>query len=192
MPKYSISAIHRITKKSRTTITKQLKSGELSFERDASGAKVVDAAELIRFYGAENCDFTQEEGSRPSEGSGLSGIEQGVQPDLYSLRIQLEKEIAEREREREQYREQVEHLQQALKLAQEGHNKAMLLLEHGSGKSSDWEKAIKSLEDRIANQETNLKSKLTDAVEKARVTGFENALDLPWWKLLSRHKNTAA
>ena len=41
--KYSISAAHRITGKSRTTITKHLASGKLSCEEDAQGNKLIDA-----------------------------------------------------------------------------------------------------------------------------------------------------
>lgn len=138
--KYSISAINRITGKSRTTILSHLKSGKLSYEEDAQGNKIVDASELMRVYGDE-CDFERAEGKpKPiaKVPEMLSSADQSVQQLLNTAQLQLDLLTKEREREREQLQQQIEHLQGALKLAQEGHSKAMLLLEHKPG-GGDWE-----------------------------------------------------
>jgi len=154
--KYSISAAQRITGKSRTTIAKHIKQGKLSCESDSTGKKQIDASELLRVYG-DDCSFGREEGTQDSSKSqtpsSTKKTDQGGQHDLNSLRDQLDKEVAERKREREHFSQQVDHLQEALQLAQEGHNKAMLLLENGSAGVGDWEQSIAALEKRIANQE---------------------------------------
>lgn len=155
--KYSIAAAHRITGKSRTTISKHIKQGKLSCETNSDGKqKLIDASELIRVYGDE-CNFDQEEGAstpaKAKQSSVSSPTVQGVQVGVNSVHNQLDKEIAERQREREHYLQQIEHLQDALKLAMEGHDRATKLLEDRSG-GRDWEKSLQALEERIANQET--------------------------------------
>ena len=60
--KFSISEIHRITGKSRTTISKHMEEGKLSYELDGE-KKTVDAAELMRVYG-DDCDFERVNGKK--------------------------------------------------------------------------------------------------------------------------------
>lgn len=179
--KYSISAANRITGKSRTTITKHIRSGKLSCEEDGQGNKLIDASELIRVYGDE-CDFSREEGSS-TESPAATPSGQGVQTEVNTLQAQLAKEVAERERERAHFRQQVEQLQEALKLAQEGHNKAMLLLENRTGGRGEWEATLKSLEERLANQEKNVETRLLEATEKAQEKAHRKLLNQPWWKI---------
>jgi len=171
--KYSISAAQRITGKSRTTIAKHIKQGKLSCETDATGKKLIDASELLRVYG-DQCTFDQEEGTqkklKPQTPNNTKKTDQGVQQDLNSLRDQLDKEVVERKREREHFGQQVDHLQDALQLAQEGHNKAMLLLENGGAGVGEWEKSIKSLEQRIANQEKQSREEREEIKEAKRKT----------------------
>ncbi|WP_442483315.1 hypothetical protein [Aeoliella sp. SH292] len=177
--KYSISAANRITGKSRTTITKHLRSGRLSYEEDGQGNKLIDASELIRVYGDE-CDFSREEGSAP-DSLIATPTGQGVQSEVNTLQSQLAKEVAERERERAHFRQQVEQLQEALKLAQEGHNKAMLLLENRTGGRGEWEATLKALEERIANQE--LTAKELKAAHAAKRNGGD-LKDKYWWQVV--------
>lgn len=175
--KYSISAANRITGKSRTTITKHMRAGKLSYEEDGHGNKLIDASELIRVYGDE-CDFSREEGSS-TDSSAATPTGQGVQAEVNTLQAQLAKEVAERERERAHFRQQVEQLQEALKLAQEGHNKAMLLLENRSGGKADWEATLKALEERIAKQELTAKEvKAAQSTKRSR----GDLKDKYWWQ----------
>ena len=179
--KYSISAANRITGKSRTTITKHMRAGKLSFEEDGQGNKLIDASELIRVYGDE-CDFSREEGSI-SETRAATPTGQGVQAEVNTLQTQLAKEVAERDRERAHFRQQVEQLQDALKLAQEGHNKAMLLLENRSGGRGEWEGPLKALEERIANQDAVAKTHGDEAFANAKGKARRVFLNQPWWKV---------
>ncbi len=182
MTKYSISAANRITGKSRTTISKHLASGKLSCSEDEQGNKLIDASELIRVYGAA-CDFSREEGA--GQPAAAKGSEQGGQLPLSSVAAQLEKEIAERERERAHFRQQIDHLQDALKLAQEGQNKAMLLLEHRTTGGGEWQAAIKQLEERISKREEEVALGKSQAVESAKQAARAELLSQPWWRMIT-------
>ncbi len=181
MTKYSISAANRITGKSRTTIAKHLASGRISATDDGQGNKLIDASELIRVYG-DACDFSREEGSAIRNAGQAS--EQGGQPALTNLAAQLEKEVAERERERSHYRQQIEHLQEALKLSQEVQSKAMLLLEHRTTGGGEWQMAIKQLEERIANREQVATAEQAKAVADAKQAARAEILAQPWWRVV--------
>lgn len=179
MPQYSISAAHRITGKSRTTITKHISTGKLSCSEDGQGNKLIDASELMRVYG-DACDFSK--AGEPELSTTEAETGQGVQPNASTLKALLEKEIAERERERGQWQRQIDHLQEALKLAQEAQSKAMLLLEDKSSGGGEWQQAIKALEAKIANQEEGLKQQLAKASEEAKRAARQEMLQKPWWK----------
>lgn len=174
--KYTISAANRITGKSRTTIAKHIRSGRLSVTQDDQGNKFIDAAELMRVYG-DNCHFDRKEVSHEQTSSvQLSGT---GHHEIQQLRTQLEREITERERERQQYREQVEHLQETLKRAQEGQNIATRLLENQTQGKGDWEQAIRALEKRLANQEKNTKAELQEMKSAAnrKLMQYKQALE---------------
>lgn len=174
--KYSISAASRMTSKSRTTIKKHLAEGKLSYGLDANGAKVIDVAELMRVYGN---DLKLEEGSDVPQKPGTSPAESGSgSRDVKLLQEQLDREIRERVREREQYREQVAHLQQTLALAQEGHNRATLLLEKQPRASGEWEQGLKALEEKLSAQEQRMQNEIREIKENAsrRIARYKQAL----------------
>lgn len=188
--KYSISAASRVTGKSRTTIAKHLKVGRLSCTDDGSGAKLIDASELLRVYG-DACDFAAE-GNNVEEGASTNDSPKDSLTDtrLTALRSQIEKEVAERERERQQLREQIEQLQESLQLAQEGHNRATLLLESTSKGGGGWQEALAAIELRIVNQEAKSQRELDDIKTSAKrlITQHKQALEeerrKPIWKKL--------
>ena len=173
---YSISAANRITGKSRTTIAKHIRTGRLSVTQDDFGNKLIDAAELIRVYG-DDCDFDREEAT--SDQTSPDQQSSNGHSELRQLRSQLDREMAERERERQQYREQVEHLQETLKRAQEGQNIATRLLENQTQGKGDWEQAIRALENRLANQEKNTKAELQEMKTAAsrKLMQYKQALE---------------
>ncbi len=177
--KFSIAAASRLTGKSRTTIAKHIRAGRLSCEEDASGAKLIDASELIRVYG-DACDFSQagETGEQAEEGRDAPRPPPARDDDAL-LKQRLESETAERERERKQYLDQIDHLQEALKLAQEGHNRATLLLENRSTGGGEWQLAIKQLEEKIANQESESRQELRRLREAAKrqIEKYKSALE---------------
>lgn len=171
--KFSISAAAQKTGKSRTTITKHVKEGKLSYELDHSGAKLIDLSELLRCY-PEASDRLREEGARSS-----TTRDKLIQPDppgADAVRAQLEKEVAERERERRQLQDRIESLEEALERSMEGHNRAMLLLEDRSG-GGEWRQAITDLEARLTARETEVRK----AARREAITEIKSR---PWWKLL--------
>lgn len=172
--KYSITAAHRITGKSRTTIQKHLKKGKLAYDHGDNGVKRIDASELIRVYG-DSCDF-----SRAEEGlailKGQPPVTQEVRTELDTLHDRLDTLAQERRREREQLQAQIDHLQDALKRSQEGGNRALLLLDDRSGRA-DWQAAIAGLEARLAAQQDQ-------TADEAKRQARSELLDRPWWRLV--------
>ncbi len=163
--KHSISAAHRITGKSRTTIDKHIKSGKLSCEQDANGNKVIDASELLRFYG-EDCDFERAESSaKKSSRKSNQDVkgEQGMHSELNTVQQLLDSERKERQREREQLQDQIDRLSGVLERSQDGHNRLTLLLEDRTGGVGEWENSLRNLEERIANQENQFRKKYAES-----------------------------
>ncbi len=160
---FNQSEIHRITGKSRTTIKKHIEKGKLSSTQDDDGNKLVDASELIRVYGQDNCDFAAINSNDKNETSKKAETKEPTKTiDAKDVEIQYLKKIIENhERENESFKD-------ALKLSQEGHNRATMLLEDKSGGAGDLEKGIKALEARVANQERTNKEilKAKEAAEQ--------------------------
>lgn len=171
---HTITAAHRITGKSRTTIQKHLKRGKLAYEQGDDGVKMIDAAELIRVYG-DACDF-----SRAQNGVAATQAQppapEAVRTELHTLRDRMDTLVEERRREREQLQAQIDHLQDALQRAQEGGNRALHLLEDRSG-GGDWQDAVASLEARLTTQQGQ-------ADEQAKRQARSDLLDQPWWRLV--------
>jgi hypothetical protein len=179
--RYTITAAHRITGKSRTTLQRHIKQGKLSTTHDDDGNKLIDASELIRVYG-DDCDFSREEGGTGSADHAAPQSEPAVLHRLASVQQQLDLVQEERRREREQLQSQITQLQETLRLAQEGHNKAMLLLQDRSG-GGDWQRLQTELEERLADKLTAQLGQLRDQAEQEAI---EQIKDLPWWRVVFR------
>ncbi|TAI80280.1 DNA-binding protein [Pectobacterium versatile] len=114
MAQISISEASRLTGKSRTTLHKLIKAGELSTCRGERNAKLLETSELLRVFGAFNSEPVEQVAQAIFEqrGAGDSG---------------------EREQVVQQLQQEVEHLRELLS-AQSSHidslKQAMLLLEH--------------------------------------------------------------
>ncbi|NCC02273.1 MAG: DNA-binding protein [Clostridia bacterium] len=122
MAKISISEAARLTGKSRTTLHRLIKTGELSTCHGARNARMVDVSELIRVFG-------------PLEP--VSSEQVAAQVDEQSVTghsSQSEQVIA-------QLRQEVEHLK-TLVSAKDSHidslKQAMLLIEHTHTGGSPW------------------------------------------------------
>jgi len=174
--KYSISAASRITGKSRTTISKHIRSGKLSCGKDEDGNKVIDGAELLRVYG-DVCAFENAETSQPPRESKQATQEQtsGDSGTVQSLHEKFEREAAERKRERDQLQEQIEYLKAALEKSQEGHNRATLLLQQQREGQGGWQDAIKAMDERLANRDREAEAKLTNM--KRQLVQYRQALE---------------
>ncbi len=187
----SISKAHKITGVARSTIYKDIDDGKLSATTNARGKKTIMIAELERVYG--NIDINQIELSAPKESTSeivVSAVERPkesradatgqlsvLQERINSLQNQITRQDSfiddlknERQKQRETYTEQIESVQESLKMAQNGYNTITKLLEDKTTKEDnkpDWQQSLKSLESRIANQEKDAKAKAeAESLEK--------------------------
>lgn len=122
MTKISISEAARLTGKSRTTLHRLIKTGELSTCHGARNARMVDVSELIRVFGPLEYRPSEQVAAQVSEHSGTG------------VSAQSEQVIA-------QLRQEVEHLK-TLVSAKDSHidslRQAMLLIEHRHTGDSPW------------------------------------------------------
>lgn len=122
MAKVSISEAARLTGKSRTTLHRLIKTGELSTCHGARNARMVDVSELIRVFGPLGHRASEQVNAQVSEQSGT-----GVSAQNEQIIAQLKQEV--------------EHLK-TLVYAKESHidslKQAMLLIEHTHTGDSPW------------------------------------------------------
>lgn len=122
MAKISISEAARLTGKSRTTLHRLIKTGELSTCHGARNARMVDVSELIRVFGPLEHRPSEQVTAQDSEHSGTG------------VSVQNEQVIA-------QLRQEVEHLK-TLVSSKDSHidslKQAMLLIEHKHTGDSPW------------------------------------------------------
>lgn len=122
MTKVSISEAARLTGKSRTTLHRLIKTGQLSACHGARNTRMVDVSELLRVFGALEHSPTEQNSAQVTEHS-----DTGVS-------AQSEQVIA-------QLRQEVEHLK-TLVSAKDSHidslRQAMLLIEHKHTGNSPW------------------------------------------------------
>jgi len=122
MTKISISEAARLTGKSRTTLHRLIKTGELSTCHGARNARMVDISELIRVFGPFEHRPSEQVAAQVSEHSDTG------------ISAQSEQVIA-------QLRQEVEHLK-TLVSAKDSHidslKQAMLLIEHKHTGDSPW------------------------------------------------------
>lgn len=114
MAKISISEASRLTGKSRTTLHRLIKAGELSSCSGVRNTKLLDTSEILRVFGT------------------LSSV-QSAQLDEQVTGQHFTGDIVQSEQVNQQLTQEVEHLR-ALVTAQQSHidslKQAMLLLEH--------------------------------------------------------------
>ena len=122
MAKVSISEAARLTGKSRTTLHRLIKTGELSTCYGDRNARMVDVSELIRVFGTLEQRLVEQVSGQVNE-----------QTDT-GVSAQSEQVIA-------QLRQEVEHLK-TLVSAKDSHidslRQAMLLIEHRHTGDSPW------------------------------------------------------
>ncbi|MEN1678297.1 MAG: hypothetical protein AAGJ46_01795 [Planctomycetota bacterium] len=173
--KFNITQAHRITGKSPSTIRKHIKQGELSVEKGPSGVPMIDGAELTRVYGVSEGDFAK---ASPHANTGAIDSVRGGQPGgqlLASVQQRLDTEIRERKRERERLEQQVDDLHGVLKRTQEGHERAMRLIEDGSQRAGDWQGPLKALKQQVAAHEREHRELKESA--KRRIKQLQQTLD---------------
>lgn len=176
---YSISAVSRLTGKSRSTIQRDLKAGKLSYVDGPNGAKLIDGVEIARVYEIEPDALKREEGGLAAQSA------DGTAQQHSELQRRIDTLEGERRREREQLQSQIDHLQDVLKLAQDGSNKAMRLLEHRS-ESRGPDDLMRSIEAKLNQQQTELSRQVESLRSEAKQQAEDELKGLPWWSVLRR------
>ncbi len=183
----SISKAAEMVNVTRATLYRHIDKKGISVCKDDDGNPKIDISELIRVYGDKvktldkvNNDNTAvttdtpivKQNNTPNKTADNDVEFEVLKERVKHLELNNIKTEEERKREREQFEDRVEQLQDTLSKAQENQSKTTLLLEHYTkeGSSGDWEKSIKSLEERIANQEKEAKEKSeAEAKEKEEI-----------------------
>lgn len=152
---------------SRRTFYNHIESKPITTKRNDSDEKVVDLSELKRVYGDETVlrnlqkmqsdDTVQERAT--AQGEGVQSVQIAGKVEIERLQAQIDALQNEKrlvEGKAEQIEEERNFLRERLTEAQEGQKRMTLLLENKSKDTegtSDWQKSVKALESRIANQE---------------------------------------
>ncbi len=165
MSKVTVREAALLTGKSRETINSATKDGTLSYTLNNKNHKVIDVAELSRVYEITKTleEVEQESGVNhsqpPSETDSQEWRSRYLEMKTRADSAIEKAELLEKhhQQQRKIYEDQVQNLQDSLKLAQEGHNKATLLLENKSDDGNQWQMALKAIEERVANQENKAK-----------------------------------
>jgi hypothetical protein len=164
--------------KTKKTIYNHKDKGKFSFELDNDGKAVIDASELLRVYGSGPEISARLKELHP-EGEGSVSVitpafkgkkPASITPDN-DLKIKLVKLEGDLEKERalkDKAEDEVEYFKSALDKAQDTANKMTLMLEDKSkeSKEEEWKKAMRAIEERIANQEEETKRRERLLVQK--------------------------
>lgn len=179
--RFSISAVHRMTGKARSTISKHIETRKISVVKDDDGNRLIDASEIIRVYG--DCIELDEDGNIKTKAGRTGKKKPSNEPQENPIwKELLEDERRERKREREQLNETINHLRKQLASADDREKHHRLLLadkskdrDHRQQQSDLWKAQLEKLEDRIANQEDTAKKIRNAILEKRKKT---------WWQKL--------
>lgn len=176
---------------SKTAISNSIKSGRLSATKTETGSYEIDPAELFRVYPPKPVNA----------GVNLTKLNTEVNPinmpELGVLTAQLtgqQKLLEEKDKQIERMIREKENLEERLDEQIQQSKRITLLLEHkaasGPERGGEWEKSLKSLETRIANQEENTKREMDMLKRKAqaKIAQYKQALEeekkKPLWKKL--------
>lgn len=179
MATYTQRQAAKIVNKSRTTVGRHIASGRLSCTRNEDGSVAIDASELLRVYGDE-CDFDRMKKaatSPPEIESTSGGALREMQAKMESLQANLLR----------QYRDEIDHLKEALAKAQDGQAKVTALLEGQRASSGEWRTVMDELATKIADQ-TDAKIEGLKTRHEEELTKLKRALraerEKGFWKRL--------
>lgn len=162
--KYTVNEAAKIVGATRQTIYRHIESKPISVIKDDNGNQMIDASELIRVYGnninfdALNEDVTPSETVTPQQ-----HVTSFNSPDVTEDKIKLarlEGEIEKLSLLIEKAEDENNYVKKLLEDEKNERKKANNLLEDMRQKESggdNWEKMMKALEQRIANQEKSVK-----------------------------------
>jgi hypothetical protein len=170
--KYSISQAARIIGITRKTLYNHIDKKPISTYKDDGGNTLIEASELIRVYG-DKCKFDRvngkDENVTPKQDSTPISNDLKHELEISKLEISHLKKLIEK------YENDVEVLTEALKRAQEGHNRATTLLEDksGAGDSEDIKAQLKIAEQKIINQINSAREKIQTLLDTLKGQGAE-------------------
>ncbi|WP_024771779.1 hypothetical protein [Aquimarina macrocephali] len=143
---------------SKPTLYADMKKGKLSFKKDDRGKRKIDVSELERLY--EKVTNTSKQkptltNVKASKDETLPDSKEAADVEIIYLKTMLKEQ-------KTQFESEVGTLRDSLRLAQEGHNKSTLILEHYTKeeKGTGWETAISDLKETISSKELIATEKL--------------------------------
>ncbi|MCK5284316.1 MAG: hypothetical protein KAJ86_01875 [Alphaproteobacteria bacterium] len=166
--KLSMEQAAHVIGKTKKTIYNHKDSNKFSYEID-EGKTVIDVSELLRVYGSSSDISHRLEELQSNTSKNLSVItpsytkkkaEKREENQLLEVKMELVKVQSELDKEKalkESAETSVDYFKEALEKSQEGQNRLTLILEDQRTKESgvgEWEKSLKALEQRLANQES--------------------------------------
>ncbi len=142
---------------SKPSLSAAIKKGRLSAFKNESGVYEIDPAELFRVYPKKTntnmeADSKSLSETNPVSGSGLHHKDRGKEV-LDLVLAERDKLIAEKDRAIERLEREKEEIREDFEDQKEQTKRITLLLDNRSSGAGEWEKAIKALEARLANQE---------------------------------------
>ena len=165
--KYTVNEAAKIVGATRQTIYRHIDSKPISVEKDDNGNQLIDASELVRVYGDKlNFEVLTEEGAdssnsvttnvTKSDAADVTPIDDKI--ELVRLQAEIDKlqEIMNRSEDENTY------LKQLLEEEKAERKKANNILEDMRSQEDTakaWEKSMKALEARVANQEQAAKER---------------------------------
>jgi hypothetical protein len=173
---------------SKPTLYSDMGEGKLSFKFDDRKKRKIDVAELDRIY-EKRPDASSTEGQ-----NNVQSVRDNPRPNVNSVHEveRLQQEIGYLKREIQVRQSEAEKWQDAFDKAQATADKITALLENksGSGGGGEWEKALKALEERIANQDLQARKEIEEIKKNTQrqVLHYKTALETektkPLWKRL--------
>tara|TARA_R110002095_G_scaffold5219_1_gene12202 strand:+ start:160 stop:864 length:705 start_codon:yes stop_codon:yes gene_type:complete len=182
--KYTVIEAAKIVGITRQTIYRHIDKKPITTEKDEEGNIFIDASELIRVYGNDiNFEALKNDGdSKDTSNSNKKKLQPVTKSDTPSPEIKIIEERlnsatkqidmleTQMRRERDIMEEQLVTLKGALKTSQEVQNKTVALLEDQRNKpaqnDAEWKDSIKALEEKIANQEKEVKLKTEEEAKQ--------------------------
>ena len=148
----------------RPTFYRKVEELGVSIVED-NGKKRVDVSELIRVFGTDVKIHKErkEEVSKTSNNASTDKKSQTEDDEDIRVKLAVLESELERERQlREEIKDEVEYFKEQVALEKEEKKKITLLIEDlrpKEGRGEAWEKSIRALEQRIANQEKSAKER---------------------------------
>ncbi len=144
---------------SKPSLSAAIKKGRLSASKNDSGVYEIDPAELFRVYPKKQEANQLDNSSSLTLTNGKKSVSSGVNKEVLDLLLaERDKLLEEKDKTIKRLEEEKSEIREDLQDQKDQSKRITLLLENQSSKGAgDWEKGLKALEERIANQEKSAK-----------------------------------